>query len=182
MWNNSCRRSNPRDTICCWYVPSVGLAFRFKTTRNFALILATICIHLHNDAPLNCRGGCYFWLDPKVTKRSSPQKCFFALQAFAHKPGKTLGCNYFAGLPYRFNTLYAKTCYALPPSRPCRFSPVFAEALLRTRTTHSWTLEQTFLAIRADTYSADFQVLPKDSRLRLASPTPLRNVFWALEI
>jgi hypothetical protein len=21
--------------------------------------------------PLNCRGGCYFWLDPKVTKRSS---------------------------------------------------------------------------------------------------------------
>ena len=34
-------------------------------------------------------------------------------QAFAAKPGKTLGCNYFAGLPYRFNTLYAKTCYAL---------------------------------------------------------------------
>jgi len=25
-------------------------------------------------APLNCRGGCYFWLDPKVTKRSRQKK------------------------------------------------------------------------------------------------------------
>jgi len=32
---------------------------------------------------LNCRWGCYFCLDTKVTKRSSHQKCFFALLAFA---------------------------------------------------------------------------------------------------
>jgi hypothetical protein len=29
------------------------------------------------------------------------------------QPGKTRGCNLFAGLPFRFYTLYAKSCYAL---------------------------------------------------------------------
>ena len=95
----------------------------------------TVCLGLNNDAPLNCRGGCYFWLDPKVTKRSSPQKCFFALLQRSmdrplpqnrgkpwaaiifrgsfvfHWPSRLLRS--FAGLPYRFNTPYAKTCYAL---------------------------------------------------------------------
>ena len=90
----------------------------------------TVCLGLNNDAPLNCRGGCYFWLDPKVTKRSSPQKCFFALLQRSmdrplpqnrgkpwaaiifrgsfvfHWPSRLLRS--FAGLPYRFNTLHAK--------------------------------------------------------------------------
>jgi hypothetical protein len=30
----------------------------------------------------------------------------------AHKPGKTTGCNIFAGLPHCFVTLHAKICYA----------------------------------------------------------------------
>src|ERR1700744_3767035 len=30
------------------------------------------------SGPLNCRGGCYFCLDTKVTKKSSQQKGFFA--------------------------------------------------------------------------------------------------------
>jgi hypothetical protein len=34
-------------------------------------------------APLICRGGCYFFLDKKVTKKSSQQKGFFSHKAFA---------------------------------------------------------------------------------------------------
>jgi hypothetical protein len=34
-------------------------------------------------------------------------------RAFAHKLEKQLGCNLFAGLPYRFITMHAKSCYAL---------------------------------------------------------------------
>jgi hypothetical protein len=42
------------------------------------------------SGPLNCRGGCYFWLDPKVTKRSS-RKNRSAAQAFALGPGFPVG-------------------------------------------------------------------------------------------
>ena len=63
--------------------------------------------------PLNCRGGCYFWLDPKVTKRSRQKKAstlpagsyaFSALRALQrlnrhsrHTPGP-LFCQAFARL------------------------------------------------------------------------------------
>ncbi|WP_090528226.1 hypothetical protein [Mucilaginibacter sp. NFR10] len=32
----------------------------------------------NKHSPLNCRGGCYFCLDTKVTKKSSQQRGFFA--------------------------------------------------------------------------------------------------------
>jgi len=69
--------------------------------------------------PLNCRGGCYFFLI-KSNQKSSQQKGFLSLQAIAHKAPKTFeGWNLFAGLPCHFITLHAKISYALnPTSRP----------------------------------------------------------------
>jgi hypothetical protein len=43
--------------------------------------------------PLNCRGGCYFFLDKKVTKKSSQQKSFFAARAFTLLINQNHGCN-----------------------------------------------------------------------------------------
>jgi hypothetical protein len=36
--------------------------------------------------------GCYFFLDKKVTKKSSQQKGFFSERAFAHKREELTGC------------------------------------------------------------------------------------------
>jgi hypothetical protein len=65
----------------------------------------------------------------KGPKRSSQQKCFFALKASALQKRQNLGWNYFALT--RFAPA-AKTPYALPPHCPalfCQFSP---EAVLLT--------------------------------------------------
>jgi hypothetical protein len=45
--------------------------------------------------PLNCRGGCYFCLDTKVTKKSSQPKGFFAAQAFHAQSSKSCGLESF---------------------------------------------------------------------------------------
>jgi len=72
--------------------------------------------------PLNCRGGCYFFLDKKVTKKSSRQKCFFALQAFHAQIPKTCGAGIFLpGYPFKRRPCNAKTSYALPGAQACRF-------------------------------------------------------------
>ena len=93
----------------------------------------TVCLGLNNDAPLNCRGGCYFWLDPKVTKRSSPQKCFSALRACAHKTGENLGLQLFrrATLSLQYPVCENLLCPG-PPHRLAGFPRFFSEALLRT--------------------------------------------------
>jgi hypothetical protein len=69
----------------------------------------------------------YFFLDKKVTKKSSQQIGFFAAQAFALQIGQNHGCNYFALLRSHFPDASAKICYALSyaqgPHRSARFHP-----------------------------------------------------------
>jgi hypothetical protein len=83
-------------------------------------------------APLNCRGGCYFFLDKKVTKKSSQQKCFFALPAFALQIWQNHGLQNIALLlslkaDTRQNLLCPFQC-----SRPPLFCLILAEAVLLT--------------------------------------------------
>jgi hypothetical protein len=82
----------------------------------------------------------------KSNQKRSQQIGFFAAQAFALQSGQNLGCNLFAGLPFRFQTLYAKifrvlfvfkgtqegyaVCYALPLHGPPSFCPLSPEAYL----------------------------------------------------
>jgi len=82
-----------------------------------------------NARPLNCRGGCYFCLDTKVTKKSSHQIGFFAAEGLCAQSRKNLGCNLFAGLPYRFITLHAKSCEALPALLATIVFPAFSRSL-----------------------------------------------------
>jgi len=82
--------------------------------------------------PLNCRGGCYFWLDPKVTKRSSHQIGFFAAKGLCRtKPEKLRAVPTLVGTgpPYRFNTLHAKICYALTHFTKPEVFPAFSRSL-----------------------------------------------------
>jgi hypothetical protein len=51
----------------------------------------------------------------KSNQKRSRQEGFSAARAFAPQIRQNQGCNLFAGLPCRFETLYAKICYALPP-------------------------------------------------------------------
>ncbi|HEY8929991.1 MAG TPA: hypothetical protein VIM55_12410 [Mucilaginibacter sp.] len=115
--------------------PRYALAFLF-------LRLYFGSIHL-GIVPLNCRGGCYFCLDTKVTKKSSQQKGFFAALAFAHKAPKTLqGWKSFAVLPYLFVTLQAKVSYALSLRFRPWFCTLFPEALLLTVLTLEYFAER----------------------------------------
>ncbi|WP_290304629.1 hypothetical protein [Mucilaginibacter flavus] len=50
----------------------------------------------HRPAHSPRERACYFFLDKKVTKKSSQQKGFFAAQAFSLQNGQNLGWNYFA--------------------------------------------------------------------------------------
>jgi hypothetical protein len=92
--------------------------------------------------PLNSRGGCYFFLDKKVTKKSSQQKCFFAAPGLSRTKPKKLRAGIvfrrlfiflwrsrllrsFAGLPYPAQTLYAKISYALPDTQAGSFLAFF---------------------------------------------------------
>jgi hypothetical protein len=76
--------------------------------------------------PLNCRGGCYFWLDPKVTKRSSQQKGFFAAQglcpANSAKPGLETIAHSLIACPS------ANIPYALQPHMATIVLPDFARS------------------------------------------------------
>jgi len=49
------------------------------------------------------------------------------------------GWNLFAGLPYRFNTLYAKSSYAPGHFTSLQFFRIFPEALLLTRRFRHYT-------------------------------------------
>jgi hypothetical protein len=60
-------------------------------------------------------------------------------QAFAHNPEKQRGWNLFAGLPYRFKTLYAKSSYAPGHRTGLLFFRIFPEALLLTRKLHHYS-------------------------------------------
>jgi hypothetical protein len=61
-------------------------------------------------------------------------------KAFAHKADKTSGCNLFAGLPCRQQTLHAKICYALCPlhwpSVLSAFARSLSAAILDSRPKH----------------------------------------------
>ncbi|HEY8781248.1 MAG TPA: hypothetical protein VIM16_06520 [Mucilaginibacter sp.] len=70
----------------------------------------------------------------KSNQKRSRQEGFFAAQAFTLQIRQNLGCNLFAVLPYRFYTLHAKICYALPPHRPPLFCLISPEAFLSGKT------------------------------------------------
>ena len=82
--------------------------------------------------PLNCRGGCYFWLDPKVTKRSSQQRGFFAAPAFALQIRQNLGCKQLPRFATHLSSPSANICYALQPHCPPLFYLISPEAFLLT--------------------------------------------------
>jgi len=89
--------------------------------------------------PLNCRGGCYFWLGPKVTKRPSQQKGFFAARGLCAanqaKPGREtvappcalLACA--LALAFTLLQIFPMPCRAHWPPLFCLIS---AEAVLLT--------------------------------------------------
>jgi len=83
--------------------------------------------------PLNCRGGCYFCLDTKVTKKSSQQECFFAHEAIHAQSRKNLGLQSFCAAAHPLCHASAKSCYALPTAPPCRFFLLSPEAVLLTK-------------------------------------------------
>jgi len=67
-------------------------------------------------------------------QKSSHQKCFFAALGLCRTIRKnSRGRNLFAGLPYRFNTFYAKSSYAPTHFTGLLFFRIFSEALLLTR-------------------------------------------------
>jgi len=72
----------------------------------------------------------YFFLDKKVTKKSSQQRGFFAARAFARQIRQNLGCIYFA--LFALPTTSAKTYYALQPHCPALFCLISPEAYLLT--------------------------------------------------
>jgi hypothetical protein len=72
-------------------------------------------------------GLCHFFLDKKVTKKSSQPECFFALDAFALQIRQNLGCKI---LPH-YRSLKAwlrKFRYALQPHWPALFCLISSEA------------------------------------------------------
>jgi hypothetical protein len=80
--------------------------------------------------PAHGRGGLVTFVLAKVTKTAPIRNASLPHRAFALQIGQILGCNLFAGLPYRFNTTQAKICYALPRSWPPLFCPISPEAYL----------------------------------------------------
>jgi hypothetical protein len=89
---------------------------------------ALVVFNLHWSAQLP-REGCYFCLDTKVTKKSSQQGGFFALNALPCKAGTTTGCNYFALLRPLIARASAKTCYAIPSRKATIVLPAFVRSL-----------------------------------------------------
>ncbi|WP_183576606.1 hypothetical protein HDF18_21770 [Mucilaginibacter sp. X5P1] len=76
----------------------------------------------------HCRGGYYFCLDTKGSKKSSQQKCFFAAQTFPCKSGKTWAAIF---LPFASPFLAlasVKICYALQPHKAIIVLPDFARS------------------------------------------------------
>jgi hypothetical protein len=59
-----------------------------------------------------------------------------------------LGCNYFAGLPYRFITLYAKTCYALASFTALPVFPGFLPKLFCGRSTANIFQAKSLVALK----------------------------------
>ncbi|GAA3967149.1 hypothetical protein [Mucilaginibacter dorajii] len=62
-----------------------------------------------------------------LVNKSSQQRCFFALKAFALQNGQNLGWDYFA---LALLCPAAKTPYALPTHNPALFCPFSPEAVL----------------------------------------------------
>ncbi|MEO8884966.1 MAG: hypothetical protein ABI367_02815 [Mucilaginibacter sp.] len=89
---------------------------------------------MYNIGPLIRRGkGCYFWLDPKVTKRSSQQRGFFARGAFALQIRENLGGKQLPPLALTHGALAsANICDALQPHNPPSFYLISPEAFLLT--------------------------------------------------
>jgi hypothetical protein len=81
--------------------------------------------------PLCPRGACYFFLDKKVTKKSSRQIGFFSLLGRAAQVGRTHGLQALAAFA-RWACASGTDCYALPAAQPCTFCPLLAEADLLT--------------------------------------------------
>jgi len=75
---------------------------------------AWACVLSSDITPLNCRGGCYFCLDTKVTKKSSHQEGFFAAHGLCAQTMKNLGLQSFCPGSRTCPPLHAKSCYALP--------------------------------------------------------------------
>jgi len=95
--------------------------------------MLNICEIYKMFRPLNCRGGCYFWLDPKVTKKSSQQ----ALASLPHyglcpanqaEPGAGVFCPAIRTRHPRFS----KILMPLQPHYPPSFCLISAEAGLLT--------------------------------------------------
>jgi hypothetical protein len=71
---------------------------------------------------------CHFFLDKKVTKKSSQQKGFFAAQAFALQIRQNRGCNLFALASPAHARASSKICYALQPHMATIVLPDFGRS------------------------------------------------------
>ena len=131
-----------------YIIAKTPLKNRWSTPKP-SVAIATMCVRLHNDGPAHGRGGPSYFCLGKSNQNRVRRNASLRCRPLPTKPGKTLGCNYFAGLPCRFNTLYAKIFRELfvfqRPSRgasrfamPCPlhhlagFPRFLSEALLRT--------------------------------------------------
>jgi hypothetical protein len=64
-------------------------------------------------APLNCRGGFVLFLDKK-NQKSSQQRGFFSLRAFARQIQQNHRLQYFCPASHTHGNASAKSCYASP--------------------------------------------------------------------
>jgi hypothetical protein len=77
------------------------------------------------------QGPSYFWLDPKVTKRSSQQRGFFTHEAYAANQAKP-GLEKFAPLSLAHDRYFCKNFLCPATLWPPSFYLISAEAFLLT--------------------------------------------------
>ncbi|HEY2582599.1 MAG TPA: hypothetical protein VGI43_12375 [Mucilaginibacter sp.] len=85
-----------------------------------------------NIKPAHSRGGLVTFVLAKVTKTVSAEMLLCCQGPSRTSRKNSEGCNLFAVLSRRFNTLHAKSCYALAHFIGLLFFLLFPEAVLLT--------------------------------------------------
>ena len=123
--------------------------FEYKLTHKTAMGRVPQYVFVYTmTVPLIAAEASHFCLgksNQNHVRRNASCRCSKGVlgQAFARKPGETLGCNFFRRLTL---SLHYPVCEKLlcpdPLHRLAGFSRFFSEALLRTGTTHSPSLKR----------------------------------------
>ena len=94
----------------------------------------------YNNSSAQLPLGCYFFLDKKVTKKSSQQKCLFRTWPYAHK-SQNHRLEYFCRVTLTRGELVCKNFLCLFPAHIPSVLTFFAEAVLLTGSFNVLALE-----------------------------------------